>query len=48
MELRYPRKQLFAWRSVDLMRILAFDRLGISLKQTAINLKMVQNTRYAG
>lgn len=37
--LRYPRTVLYPWKSVDLMRILAFDRLGISLKQTAINLK---------
>jgi len=39
LELRYPRKFLYPWRSVDLMRILAFDRLGISLKQTGINLR---------
>jgi len=39
MELRYPKKTLYPWKSVDLMKILAFDKLGISLKQTAINLK---------
>jgi hypothetical protein len=39
IELRYPRKIKYPWKSVDLMRILAFDKLGISLKQTAINLK---------
>lgn len=36
--LRYPRPR-DNWRSVDLMRILAFDKMGVSLKQTAINLK---------
>jgi hypothetical protein len=39
MNLRYPRNVAYPWDSVDLMRILAFDKLGISLKQTAINLK---------
>jgi hypothetical protein len=39
MELRYPKKVMYPWKSIDLMRILAFDKLGISLKQTAINLK---------
>jgi hypothetical protein len=39
LELRYPKKQIYSWRSIDLMRILAFDKLGISLKQVAINLK---------
>ncbi len=40
MELRYPKKkEISSWSSIDLMRILAFDKLGISLKQTAINLK---------
>jgi hypothetical protein len=38
-ELRYPRRAIYPWLSIDLMRILAFDKLGISLKQTAINLK---------
>lgn len=37
--LRYPKKGKYPWRSIDLMKILAFDKLGISLKQTAINLK---------
>lgn len=39
LELRYPKKSMFLWKSIDLMKILAFDKLGISLKQTAINLK---------
>ena len=39
MELRYPKKMLYPWKSMDLMRLLAFDKLGISLKQVAINLK---------
>lgn len=37
--LRYPKNKIYTWKSVDLMSILAFDKLGISLKQTAINLK---------
>ncbi len=39
LSLRYPRDVMFPWKSVDLMKILAFDKLGISLKQTAINLR---------
>jgi hypothetical protein len=39
LELRYPKKIIYSWKSIDLMKILAFDKLGISLKQTAINLK---------
>lgn len=39
LSLRYPRNVMYLWKSVDLMKILAFDKLGISLKQTAINLK---------
>jgi len=39
LELRYPRNTMYPWNSIDLMSILAFDKLGISLKQTAINLK---------
>jgi hypothetical protein len=39
MELRYPKRDFYPWKSIDLMRILAFDKIGISLKQTAINLK---------
>jgi hypothetical protein len=38
LELRYPKANMFPWKSIDLMRILAFDKLGISLKQVAINL----------
>jgi hypothetical protein len=37
--LRYPRNVFYPWKSIDLMKILAGDKLGISLKQTAINLK---------
>jgi hypothetical protein len=39
LALRYPRNAIYPWKSIDLMKILAFDKLGISLKQTAINLK---------
>lgn len=39
LALRYPRKVYYPWKSIDLMKILGFDKLGISLKQTAINLK---------
>lgn len=39
LQLRYPKDYIYKWRSVDLMRIMAFDKLGISLKQVAINLK---------
>ena len=39
MSLRYPKNVVYPWNSIDLMRILAFDKLGISLKQVAINLK---------
>ena len=39
MELRYPKADKRFWKSIDLMKILGFDKLGISLKQTAINLK---------
>jgi len=39
MGLRYPKSVSYLWDSIDLMKILAFDKLGISLKQTAINLK---------
>lgn len=38
-ELRYPKKNMYAWNSIDLMEIMGFNNLGISLKQTAINLK---------
>lgn len=37
--LRYPRDVTYPWSSIDLMKILAFDKAKISLKQTAINLK---------
>jgi len=39
LKLRYPRGVYYPWNSIDLMKILAFDKMGISLKQTAINLK---------
>jgi len=39
LSLRYPRDISYPWNSIDLMKILAFDKMGISLKQTAINLK---------
>lgn len=35
--LRYPRS--LTWREVDLMKLMAFDKLGIGLKQAAINLR---------
>jgi len=37
-ELQFPGKEL-PYYQLDLMKILAFDKLGISLKQTSINLK---------
>lgn len=39
LSLRYPKQEIYPWVSIDLMKILAFDKLGISLKQTAINLR---------
>lgn len=39
MKLRYPRDIKYAWKSIDLMALFGFDKLGISLKQVAINLK---------
>lgn len=36
--LRYPRGERL-WKTIDLMKILAFDKIGVSLKQTSINLK---------
>jgi len=38
MNLRYPRKE-YLWKTLDLMAMLGFNKLGISLKQTAINLR---------
>ena len=38
MKLRYPN-EASSWKNIDLMKMMAFDRMGISLKQTAINLK---------
>jgi len=37
-KLRYS-KNTYLWKTIDLMRILGFNKLGVSLKQTAINLK---------
>jgi hypothetical protein len=39
LKLRYPRDVYIPWDSIDLMKMLAFDKLGISLKQISINLK---------
>lgn len=36
-QLRYPYQS--AWTELDLMKLMAFDKLGISLKQCAINLR---------
>jgi len=36
---RYPKSEDYLWHSIDLMRILGLNKLGISLKQVAINLK---------
>lgn len=38
LALRYPRGYE-SWTSMDLLKIMAFDRMGVSLKQIAINLK---------
>lgn len=35
---RYPKGKPL-WHTIDLMKILAFDKLGVSLKQVSINLK---------
>jgi len=35
----YARDKLVPWGQLDLMKIMAFDKLGVSLKQCAINLK---------
>jgi hypothetical protein len=37
-ELRYPRNAYYSWKSIDLFKVLNFDRMGVSLKQVAINL----------
>lgn len=37
--LRYPKNTIYSWKSVDLMKILGFDKLLIGLKQVAVNLK---------
>ena len=49
LKLRYPRDVFYAWDSLDLLKIMAFDRMGVSLKQVAINLKheLIQDLPYA-
>ncbi len=51
--LRYPRSWdskdgKFTWKSIDTLKIMAFDKLGIGLKQIAINLKhkLIQDLPY--
>jgi hypothetical protein len=39
MELRFPKKRVYPWKSIDLMKLLGFDKVGVSLKQVAIGLK---------
>ena len=39
LALRYPRDKRYNWDYLDLFKIWHFDRLGVSLKQIAINLK---------
>ena len=39
LSLRYPRAMNYLWHSIDLMGILGLNKVGISLKQTGINLK---------
>jgi hypothetical protein len=39
VKLRYPRDTYCPWDSMDLFKIMHFDRLGVGLKQCAINLK---------
>ena len=48
-KLRYPKKGTYLWDSIDLMKIMAFDRVGVSLKQIAVNLKhdKIQDLPYA-
>lgn len=38
MALRYPRNVFYNWESLDLLKVMAFDRKGISLKQVAVAL----------
>ncbi|MBP8707695.1 MAG: hypothetical protein KBH94_03095 [Caldisericia bacterium] len=38
LKLRYPKTKS-SWESIDLMKMMAFDKVGVSLKQIAINLK---------
>jgi len=48
LKLRYPRDVFFSWSSLDLLKVMAFDRMGVSLKQVAINLKheLIQDLPY--
>lgn len=39
LALRYPRDMYYQWGFMDLMKIMAFDRFGVSLKHVAIVLK---------
>jgi hypothetical protein len=39
LALRYPRKVTYSWSNIDLMSLLGLDKIGVSLKQVAINLK---------
>jgi len=39
VRLRYPRDVYYPWDSMDLFKIMHFDRLGVGLKQCAVNLK---------
>lgn len=38
-DLRYPKNYSYAWKTIDLMRMMYFDKLGVSLKQVAISLR---------
>lgn len=48
VELRYPRNTYYEWDYLDLLKIMHFDRLGVGLKQIAINLKhdLIQDLPY--
>jgi len=49
VSLRYPKNVYYAWDSMDLFKIMHFDRLGVGLKQIAINLlhEKIQDLPYA-
>jgi len=48
IKLRYPREVSYTWGTLDLFKIMHFDRLGVGLKQIAINLKhdLIQDLPY--